>query len=163
MAYALLVVAQVAGILLIPFGLPGTWVQVLGLVAYAWYTDFGPVGWVAIAFVFALAVVAEVIEFMLGGRFAQKYGGSRRAGWGAILGGLVGAVIGLPVPIIGSVIGAFLGAFAGAALLEMTKNPEWRGAMRVGWGAFLGRLAAVAVKSGIAVAIAVISLVSALS
>ena len=162
MAYALLVVAQVAGILLIPFGLPGTWVQVLGLVAYAWYTDFGPVGWVTIGFVVALAVIAEIIEFMLGGRFAQKYGGSRRAGWGAILGGLFGAVIGLPIPIVGSVIGAFLGAFAGAAILEMTKNPEWRGAMRVGWGAFLGRLAAVAVKSGIAVAIAVIALISAL-
>ncbi|HYJ79473.1 MAG TPA: DUF456 domain-containing protein [Longimicrobiaceae bacterium] len=163
MAYALLALSQVAGILLVPFGLPGTWVQVLGLTAYAWLTHFEHVGWPTIAFVVVLAVVAEVIEFMLGGRFAQKYGGSRRAGWGAILGGLVGALFGLPIPIVGSVVGAFLGAFAGAALFEMTKNPEWRPAMRVGWGAFLGRLAAVAVKSGIGVAIAVTSLLSALA
>ena len=161
MAYALLALAQVAGLLLIPFGLPGTWVQVLALVAYAYLTKFGTVGWVAIGAVFVLAVIAEVLEFMLGGRFAEKYGGSRRAGWGAILGGLIGAFVGLPIPVIGSVIGAFLGAFAGAALLEMTVKSEWRGAVRVGWGAFVGRLVAVAMKSGVGVAIAAIALLSA--
>ncbi|HEX8693203.1 MAG TPA: DUF456 domain-containing protein [Longimicrobium sp.] len=161
MEYAVLVLAQVAGLLLIPLGLPGTWLQVVALVAYGWATDFATVGWPSIAVVAVLATVAEVLEFMLGGRFAQKYGGSRRAGWGAIFGGLIGAFVGLPIPILGSVVGAFLGAFAGAAVLEMTKNPEWRPAMRVGWGAFLGRLAAVALKSGIGVAIAAIALLSA--
>jgi hypothetical protein len=34
--------------------------------------------------------------------------------------------------------------------------------MRVGWGAFVGRLVAVAVKSGIGVAIAAVALLSAL-
>ena len=167
MAYALLALAQVAGLILIPFGLPGTWLQVAALGAFAWATRFQVVGWIPIAIVVVLAVVAEVLEFMLGGRFAQKYGGSRRAGWGAILGGLVGAVIGVPVFIIGSVIGAFIGAFVGAALLELTARQEWktewRGAVRVGWGAFLGRLVAVAMKSGIGVAIAAIALLTAVA
>jgi uncharacterized protein len=160
--YALLVLAQVAGLLMIPFGLPGTWVQVLALGVYAWHGGFATVSWMTVAFVVILALVGEVLEFILGGRYAQKYGGSRRAGWGAILGGLVGAIVGLPVPVIGSVVGAFVGAFVGAAVFEMTKNPQWRAAMRVGWGAFLGRLVAVAVKSGIGVAIAATALLAAL-
>lgn len=166
MAYLLLVLAQLAGLAMVPFGLPGTWLQVVALGAYAWSTRFTTVGWPTLAIAVALAVAGEVIEFTLGGRFAQKYGGSRRAAWGAILGGLVGALVGTPLPIVGSVIGAFVGAFAGAVLMELTltkdwRNPELRSAARVGWGAFLGRLAAMAAKSAIAVAILALALISA--
>jgi hypothetical protein len=162
MAYALLVLAQVAGLLLVPFGLPGTWIQVLGVVGYAFATDFRTIGTATIVIVLVLAAVGEVIEFTLGGRYARKYGGSRRAAWGAILGGLVGAFIGVPVFLIGSVIGAFVGAFVGAAVMEMTRSPEVRTALRVGWGAFVGRLVATAAKSAIAVAIGAVALLSAL-
>ena len=162
MAYALLVLAQVAGLLLIPFGLPGTWVQVLGLAGYAALTGFTTVGAVPVVACVVLAAAGEVIEFVLGGRYARKYGGSRRAAWGAILGGLVGAVVGVPVFLVGSVIGAFLGAFAGAALLELTRSPDARAALRVGWGAFVGRLVATAAKSAIGVAIAAVALLAAL-
>lgn len=161
MAYALLALAQVAGLLLIPFGLPGTWLQVLGLVAFAALTDFSTVGAVPIVIVAVLTLLGEVIEFTLGGRYARKYGGSRRAAWGAILGGLVGAFVGVPIFLVGSVIGAFVGAFAGAALLELTRSPDARAAMRVGWGAFIGRLVATAAKSAIGVAIAAIALLTA--
>lgn len=166
MAISLLILAQIAGLLLIPFGLPGIWLQVVALGAFAWATGFREVGWVPLAVVVVLAVVAEVAEFTLGGKYAARYGGSKRAAWGAILGGLVGAVLGVPVPIVGSVIGAFVGSFLGAALLEMTnskdwRNPELRGAVRVGWGAFLGRLVATAVKSGIGVAVGAVAVLSA--
>ncbi|HEX2207829.1 MAG TPA: DUF456 domain-containing protein [Longimicrobium sp.] len=162
MAYAFLALSQVAGLLLIPFGLPGTWLQVLGVAGYGFATGFQTVGWATITFVLVLAAVGEVIEFALGGRYARKYGGSRRAAWGAIIGGIVGAIVGVPVFLIGSVIGAFIGAFAGAAALELTRNPELRSALRVGWGAFVGRMVAVAAKSAIGVAIAAVALLSAL-
>jgi hypothetical protein len=165
MATSLLLLAQFLGLLLIPFGLPGIWLQVISLGAYAWATGFREVGVVPLVVVVVLAVVAEVAEFALGGRYAERYGGSKRAAWGAILGGLVGALLGVPVPIVGSVIGAFVGSFVGAALLELThsrdwRNPELRGAMRVGWGAFLGRLVATAVKSGLGVAVAAVAVLS---
>jgi uncharacterized protein YqgC (DUF456 family) len=162
MALALLALAQVAGLILVPLGLPGTWLQVAAIGAYAWATHWRA-GWWIFALVLAIALVAEAIEFLIGGRYARKYGGSRRAGWGAILGGLVGAFVGIPVPVIGSVIGAFVGAFVGAAVLEMTKNPEWRGAMRVGWGAFIGRIVAAAMKSAASVIIGVIAVLAALA
>jgi uncharacterized protein len=162
MAYALLALAQLLGLLMVPLGLPGTWLQVVAIGAYA-YAMHWRGGWWIFALALAMAAVAEVIEFILGGSFARKYGGSRRAAWGAILGGLVGAFMGFPIPVIGSVIGAFIGAFVGAAALEMTAGAEARSALRVGWGAFLGRLAAAAMKSAVGVLIAAIALVSALA
>jgi uncharacterized protein len=163
-AYALLAAAQVAGILLIPFGLPGIWLQLAALAAYAWFTGFATVGVASLAAVLLLALAAEWIEFSLGGRFARRYGGSRRAAWGAILGGIAGAFVGLPVPVVGSVIGSFVGSFAGAVLFELwgAREAGMRPALRTGWGALLGRLAAVAAKSGIAVAVAAVALLVAI-
>ena len=40
MPILLLAVTGLAGLLLIPFGLPGLWLIVLGILAYGWLTDF---------------------------------------------------------------------------------------------------------------------------
>ena len=93
---------------------------------------------------------------------ARRYGGSKRAGWGALIGGLVGAIIGVPVPIIGSVIGGFVGAFAGATLLEYSRSPVAGAAVRAGWGALLGRVAATAAKMTLGIVIAVVAVFAAL-
>lgn len=166
MAYALLVLAQVAGLILVPLGLPGLWLQVLALAGYAWATGFERVGWLAILAAAALAAVAEAVEFVLGGRFAARFGGSRRAVWGALIGGVIGAIVGVPILIIGSVIGAFIGSFVGAVVMELSltqdwRSPEWRGAVRVGWGALLGRIVAVGVKGLFGVAIGILALLAA--
>ncbi|HEX8276826.1 MAG TPA: DUF456 domain-containing protein [Longimicrobiaceae bacterium] len=166
MPYAVLVVLQVVGLLLVPFGFPGLWVQIASLVVYGFLTDFATVGVPVIAAAVVLAVIAEAIEFWLGGHFARRYGGSRAAGWGAILGGIVGAVVGVPIFLVGSIIGSFVGSFAGAVLFEVLWMRKHAGglqpALRTGWGALLGRLAATAAKAGIGVAIAALVLLSAL-
>jgi hypothetical protein len=161
-AALLLVAACLGGLLLIPFGLPGLWVMVLGVAGYGWLTDFRTVTLGLMALVLVLAVVGEVVEAWLGFRFARRYGGSRRAGWGALAGGLVGAVIGVPVPLVGPVIGGFLGAFAGAALLEYTLARRTGAAAWAGWGAVLGRAAAAAAKMGLGIVITVSALFAAL-
>lgn len=158
MAYLLLALAQVVGLVLIPFGLPGLWLQVGALALFAWATDFATVGAFPIGVVLFLALVAEIAEFLLAGRFAQRYGGGRRAALGAILGGIAGAVLGVPVPLLGSVIGAMIGSFVGAALLELTAGKGASPALRAGWGAFLGRVVATAMKGGLGVVVAVFSL-----
>lgn len=165
MLYLALAVLQVVGLCLIPFGLPGLWLQVAALVAYGVATDFAAVGAVTIGVATTMALAAEAIEFWLGGHFARRYGGSRAAGWGAILGGIVGAVAGVPIPVVGSIVGSFVGSFAGAVLFEVlwARNREVRPALRTGWGALLGRLAATAAKAGIGVAVAVLALFSALA
>jgi uncharacterized protein YqgC (DUF456 family) len=130
-AVVILLTSGLAGLVLIPLGLPGLWL--------------------------------ELLEAWVGFRFAQRYGGSSRAGWGALVGGLVGAVFGVPIPLIGSVIGGFLGAFAGAALFEYSRARRSEGAVRAGWGAVLGRAVAAAVKMAIGVVLVVTGLFLALS
>lgn len=162
-ASVVLAAAVLGGLILIPLGLPGLWVMVGGILAYGWLTSFRSVGVVLIAIVLALAFLGEVIDNWIGFRFAKRYGGSSRAGWGALLGGVVGAMVGVPVAIVGSVLGAFLGSFVGAALFEYTVSRRATVATRAGWGAVLGRAAGAAVKIALGVVIAVIGGFAALS
>lgn len=163
LAIVILVLGLVTGLVLVPLGLPGLWVMVGALLAYGWLTDFRSLSVALIAIVLALALVGELIESWLGFRFAKRYGGSSRSGWGALIGGIVGAIIGVPIPVIGSVIGAFLGSFIGAALFEYSASRQLGVATRAGWGSVVGRAAAAAVKIALGVVIAVIAAFAALS
>jgi len=159
----ILVVAGLVGLVLIPLALPGLWVMVGGVLAYGWLTDFRSIGVATIAIVLGIAFLGEIIDNWLGFRFAKRYGGSNRSGWGALVGGLVGAAVGVPVAIIGSVIGAFIGAFIGAAVFEYTYSRHAGVAVGAGWGAVVGRAAAAAAKIALGLVIAVIGLFAALS
>lgn len=147
MEVLLLALVLGACLFLIPLGLPGLWLMLAAGFCYDLLMPGpDPIGIWNIAGATGLTVLAEVAEFMLAGRYARKYGGSRRAGWGAILGGIVGAFMGVPVPIVGSVIGAFAGAFIGALVLEYTGTRNAGVATRVAWGALVGRVVAAALK-----------------
>lgn len=158
----LLIAAGLVGLLLIPFGLPGLWVIVLGILGYGWLTDFRTLSAGFLVLVILLAILGEVVEAWVGFRFARRYGGSSRAGWGALVGGLIGAIVGVPVPVIGSVVGGFVGAFLGAAVFEYSRARRTEGAVKAGWGAVLGRAAAAAVKMAIGIVLVVASLFLAL-
>ena len=129
--------------------MPGLWVMVASAVVYNMIVPGDPIGWVTLVAVGVLALVAELLEFTLSGRYARKCGGSRRAGWGAILGGIVGAMVGFPVPIIGPIIGAFVGSFLGALIAELTAGASPGDATRVAKGALIGRVVSTMLKIGI--------------
>jgi uncharacterized protein YqgC (DUF456 family) len=152
MEIAVLIIVMLAGLAIIPLGLPGLWVMVAAVLVYS-FVEPGQIGIPTLVVVFALAVLAEVLEFLAAGKYARKYGGSKRAGWGAIIGGIAGAIIGVPIPIIGSVIGAFVGSFAGALVAEMTLGAKMGDATRVAKGALIGRAIATALKVAIGVAL----------
>lgn len=160
MELLVLALILVGSLFLVPLGLPGTWVMIAAAMGYGYVVGEG-IGFPTLMVIFALAIVGEVIEFTLAARYTRKYGGSRRAGWGAIIGGIIGAIVGVPIPIIGSVIGAFAGAFLGALVAERTRGATTTDATRVATGALLGRAAAVAAKSAIGVVIAALILLSA--
>jgi hypothetical protein len=157
----LLGAACLVGLALVALGLPGLWLMVAAVVGFGAITGFKGIGLATMLIVVALAVVGEVLEAWLGFGLARRYGGSKRAGWGALLGGLVGAIVGVPVPIIGSVIGAFLGAFAGAVIFEYARSDAGT-AVRAGWGALVGRVAATAAKISVGVVMAVVALFAAI-
>jgi uncharacterized protein YqgC (DUF456 family) len=150
------------GLALVALGLPGLWVITVAVLGYGALTGFATVGAGTIVTVLVLAGLGELLEVWLGYGLTRKYGGSKRAGWGALLGGIVGAAIGVPVPVIGSVIGALVGSFAGATLFEYLTTWHAPGALRVGWGALLGRVAANTAKIAVGLVITVVAMFAAL-
>jgi hypothetical protein len=153
MEILILAAIMLVSLFMIPLGLPGTWVMIAAGVGYSILVP-NSIGIFALVGVTVLAVVAEIFEFTMAGKYARKYGGSRRASWGAIIGGIVGAIVGVPVPIVGPIIGGFAGAFIGALVFEYSGGSGAHAATRVAWGALIGRVVAAALKVAIGFVIA---------
>ncbi len=162
MELLLLVAVLLLSFIMIPFGLPGLWIVVGSALAYQLLLP-GTIGTATVVGTAILALVAEVLEFTLAGRYARKYGGSRRAGWGAIIGSIIGAIVGVPIFLLGSIVGGFAGAFIGAFIAERSRGTELSGSSRVATGALIGRVVATAMKTGIGIVIAVWVLFAALA
>src|SRR5258707_288865 len=155
MAVLLLISAIILGLMMIPFGVPGTLIIVDAALCFYLLVPGGAIGLTTVIVMGVLMAIAEALEWVLTTRFTRQYGGSRRAGWGAIIGGMIGAFMGVPVPIIGSVIGAFLGAFVGAFVFEWSGTRDHGVATRVAWGALIGRVVSAALKVAIGIVMAV--------
>ncbi len=179
----LLGIAMLAGLLIVPVGLPGLWIMLGAGLLYWILLPAGGIGLLTFSVAAIIVVVAEVLEFTIAGNYTRKYGGSQRAAWGAIIGGIVGAIVGVPIPILGSLVGAFVGTFAGAFVGEWTTQrarthdvtsdrgevnrasgdiSTHRSATRAATGALLGRAVAAAVKSGLGVLVAIWFLLAAI-
>ena len=162
MVAAIVAVAALLSLPLTALGLPGAWALLAGMSIWKSLDPALPLSWTGIGIAFLLAVIAEVIEFGLASRYTTKYGGSRRAGWGAIIGGIAGAIVGVPIPLLGSIVGSFLGAFLGALVAEYTMHQRHDQAGRVAWGALVGRVFATAAKIALSLVLAVILVFDAL-
>jgi len=145
----LLLVIGVVGLLLTVLGLPGLWIFLaVALLVKVLGAGSAP-GWFALGVAGGLALLGELVEFTTSTSYTRRYGGSRRAGWGALIGGIAGAIVGVPVPVIGSVIGSFAGSFLGALIGEYSLGRDHRAAGRAARGAVLGRAVATAAKIGL--------------
>jgi uncharacterized protein YqgC (DUF456 family) len=154
MGFIILTLVLVLSLVLIVLGLPGLWVMIASAVVYNLVVPPGPIGWFTLIAVTVLGLIAEYIEFTLSGKYARKYGGSRRAGWGAMIGGMVGAFIGFPIPIVGPLIGAFVGSFAGALVGELSVGSTAGASTKAATGAVVGRAVATAMKMAVGCTIA---------
>ncbi|HYG75390.1 MAG TPA: DUF456 domain-containing protein [Planctomycetota bacterium] len=153
-------VALAAGMFIIPFGLPGTFLQIAATLALAAATGGALMAWHWVILFLVLALMGEGIEFLSGQWGARKFGGSKQAAWGAIIGGLCGALFGgalIPIPIVGSLIASFIGTFSGAIIGQMREENSKAPNLRVGMGAVIGRAIGVGVKMFIALVIAISS------
>jgi uncharacterized protein len=137
------ILIMAVALFLTPLGVPGLWIMVAVLGVGTW---LGAVGVAILVMCVVLAAAAEVVEYLIIDRLNVRYGGSRLAFWGAIIGGVAGVLIGMPVPVIGSIIAGFLGSFAGAAVATLYETRKVESAARVGWGTLMGRMWAAAAK-----------------
>jgi len=154
MAFTILTLVLILSLVMIALGLPGLWVMIASAVVYNITTHSNAIGWFTLIAVGVLALIAEYFEFTMSAKYARKYGGSRRAGWGAMIGGTIGVFMGVPVPIVGPLIGAFVGSFVGALIGELTVGSSKTDSARVATGALIGRVVATAMKMGVGCAIA---------
>jgi len=137
---AALIVAGVAGTVL-P-ALPGTLFVLAGIVLGAWIDDFSRVGWVAVAAVSVLAVVAWVLDYVAALLGAQRVGASRQAVIGAALGTVAGLFVGI--------VGVLFLPLAGAAVGEYMARRDERRAVQVGVATWLGIMVGLVAKVVIA-------------
>lgn len=130
---AVLMMAGLAGAVL-PM-LPGTPLIFAGALLYAYATDFETIGLGRLALLAVLAAVSSALEYIAGALGARKFGGSRAA----VIGALIGAVVGLAWPPFGLLVGPLVGAIAG----EFMRTRELAGSVRAGMGTALGVIAGV--------------------
>ena len=152
LAYLLLVLAQVIGLLMIPFGAPGVWLQIAALGAYGWWTEFAMFGPIPLFVLVIVAVAAELASLVLSSKSLDTQL-RRRVGFTGLAGAGAGAAIGIPVPLLGSLFGALLGAFVGSILGTLGPRVE-----RSGCGALGGLLVATSLKAAAGFAAAVFTL-----
>jgi uncharacterized protein YqgC (DUF456 family) len=124
------------------FGMPGIWLMVLVAAVVEWlqpgeYMFSRVTLYVSAGF----ALLAEILEFLMGAAGARQAGGSRRGAALAIVGGVIGAILGtaLPVPVLGTLIGACAGAFAGSLLGDRLAGRPLEQSVEAGRGAAIGR------------------------
>lgn len=139
---AILTLVGLAGLLL-PM-LPGAPLLFLGLLFGAWAEDFHYVGFWTLLILAGMAALTYVVEFVASALGVNRFGGSRRAMAGAVVGGIVGLFLGVP--------GILLGPFIGAVIGELSLQRSVDQASRAGFGTVVGLAIGMAGKLAIGIA-----------
>jgi uncharacterized protein YqgC (DUF456 family) len=132
----LLVLAGLIGLLL-P-SIPGAPLIFAGLVLAAWAEDFafiGPWTLVALGAITLLTLGVDLWATMFG---AKRFGASKRAVIGALIGSVAGLFLGFP--------GVLFGPFIGAVIGELSAQRSLEQATRAGFGATIGLVLGAAIK-----------------
>lgn len=150
--YMAYIIILLGALVVVPLGLPGTWLMVATACVYSLFSDF-QVGqsdfWVLGILVF-LAGIAEVLEFLVGIWGSKQAQVSNGAVISSIILGFVGVAVGTPVPVIGSVVGLLLGVFIGAYSYELLTTRDPAKSFRSAVAVFFSRIISIFVKTVVA-------------
>jgi len=153
------IIILVAALIVIPLGIPGTFVIFLASLIYGIITHFAQITQALIWTLLGIALVGELMEYLAGIFGAKKFGASRVGIMGAVAGGILGGIVGTGIlPLVGSVIGLLIGAFSGAFLMELAIKKKPAQALRAGWGTFTGRIGGILTKIILAIVMIVLVL-----
>ena len=149
----------VAGLLVLVFGIPGTWIILADAAFYGWVTNFRAVTGKTLLVLLALAICGELLEFSLSFFGLKRLKPSKGVIIVSLLCGFITAVLMAPLFFgLGALFGALIGTFGGAFIVEYLTEKHLNHAARIGWGALIGRLAGFFSKFAIASAMIVIIL-----
>lgn len=122
--------------------LPGIPVMFGGMLLAAWAEHFHRIAVWVIVLLGVLAGLSIVFDFLAGTYGAKRYGASRAAVWGALIGTIVGLFFGIPGLLLGPFVGAVIGQLASGSPVEQ--------AAKVGFGTWIGLLIGTAIKLAVA-------------
>lgn len=124
--------------------LPGAPLVWLGMLIYGLFVKFNNLSWwffigqgLAVGLIF-------LIDYLAGVWGVNRYGGSKAAIWGSVLGGLLGVIFLGP---LGLIFGPFIGAVAG----ELYQRSTLDKAFQVGMGTIIGYIGGTVLKLSIEV------------
>jgi len=110
--------------------LPGPPLSYIGILLIIW-SGYGSFSAVFLILWAVIVIVVTVMDYILPSILAKKFGGSRYASIGSILGMIIGLFV---FPPWGMIVGPFVGAFIGEIIHNSDNN---RKAFKVAFGAFL--------------------------
>ena len=143
-ALVVLILACCAALLLSFFGLAGTFIVVLGAMAYDLITWSWVIPFDVLVLLGVIALVGEALEWLTPIVHGKV---SLYAMFGIILGALLGASLLSFIPLIGSILGLLLGAIVGAFLAELMRTGDAQKAWRAAKVALHNRLIISATKT----------------
>lgn len=121
--------------------LPGSVMVFAGMVIYGFMTGFESLGIYFFILEFIVLLITFLIDFVATAASTRKYGGSKKASIGAVIGTLIGLVFLGPLGII-------IGPFFGASAAELLSGTDINQAVRAGFGSLVGVLGGTIIKLG---------------
>jgi len=122
--------------------IPGAILIWVGMLIYGILTDFATLGTVFFIGQALAAALVYTVDYLAGAYGARRYGGSRYAVYGSIIGTILGLILMGPAGII---FGPFIGAITG----ELLNQKPLEQAFRTAVGTLLGLLGGAIVKLAI--------------
>jgi uncharacterized protein YqgC (DUF456 family) len=119
---------------------PGPVIVWAGMIIHKLWVPENSANWGLIMAAGVFVGITFLLDYVLTLVGAKKFGASRLGGIGAIVGGFLGFL--LPPFILWLIVGPFVGALIG----ELINGQNLQQASRVGWGSFLGTIAAYVSK-----------------
>ena len=120
-------------------GLPGAPLIWIGMLIYGYLEGFVHLTWTFYLFQGLAVAVICLLDYLASVWGVKRFGGSRFAVWGSIIGSILGLIILGPLGII---LGPFLGAIVG----ELLSHKSIEQAVRAGWGTVIGFLGGLLLK-----------------
>jgi len=151
----LLFVALLAGVAMVPFTLPGTWVIAGAAFLYSLVANFKTSSdWLVVGILAALALFGEALDYAASAVSAKRENVPTGAVICSIVGGLAGAIIGVPVFLIGALLGLLVGTFLGAFLYSLIKKGDVSEALRHSGVILTSRIISIFAKTALAMGMA---------
>ncbi len=144
----------VGGLLLSCLSISGTWLVILAALLAAVLSPSPFPGLFTILIFIALASAVELLEWAAGMWGVARRGGSKLAGFMALVGGILGLFAGglFPIPLVGSLLGMLVFSFALVFLVERNRLQHDGKAAHIAMGAVVARVLVIMLKVSITLA-----------